>query len=125
GAGGGNMYGWNQHFFHGEHAGLGGGCAGCGHLHTNWLHGGWFHGHGCIGCGSHSLLHRGGFAGQDCSTCTAPTTAAPAGGGSKAELSTDPTTRLAGAGAPEDFAGYYADLPAIETQGVPTASSDR
>ena len=100
GGGGGGAYGWNPNLFHGKLGGLFHGGHGCGHcgFHANWLHGGWFRGHGCLGCGR--AKHFGG--GCDGCQADAGSTATP-----------DPVTRFAGAGSPQDSANYYAGLPSL------------
>jgi hypothetical protein len=117
--GNGGGHGWGHGgLFHGH-----GKCLGCG-LHAHFLHGGWFHGHACLHCGhgggwlaglkckscghGHLLGHKGG-----CSTCQANITTAafdPA--------KTDAVARYAGAGSPEEFTAFYAQLPSLQ----PTAA---
>jgi hypothetical protein len=95
------------HFGHGE-----GGCATCGGgLHATWLHGGWFHGSGgCPSCGHAGLLAghtgwlEGHIGGGHCSSCK---------GVAFNPETTDPTSRLAGAGNPLEFAGFYSNLPSL------------
>ena len=102
GYGGGHGHGHGG-YGHGDMAGRGGICTGGGlGWHSSWSGGGWFHGHGAkdIPCGS-------------CTGC-APTPFNPA--------STDPASRYAGAGAPENMAVFYAGLPAIQSTTVAPAT---
>ena len=107
GTGGGSGGHGHGGLFHGRCAG-----DGCGHFHKNWLHGGWFRGHGCLSCGSHGLFNGGLFGGHGCKSCGkvhadgCSTCTADAG-------TTDPLTRFAGAGSPKDYAGFYSALPSL------------
>ena len=111
GSGYGNGYGGG----HG-HGGLfhrgGDGCGHCGHFHAGWRDGGWFRGHGCVGCGSHSLFSGGLFGGHGCSSCGRAKSSC---GGCTADAGTtaDPATRFAGAGSPQEYAHFYAGLPTL------------
>jgi len=116
GGGGGKEFG---------HGGLKGGkCSGCGLFegwHCSWLHGGWFHGSHCWGCG-----HGGWLKGlKGCKSCGSGVTVSGGCASCKQAAfnpqTTDPVTRLAGAGNPADSAVFYAGLPALDPNAVSPA----
>ena len=99
-------------------------CSGCGlreGWHSSWLHGGWFSGSKCWGCGGGWLK---GLKGH-CKSCES---GVPVSGNCPScqaaafnPQTTDPLTRYAGAGNAGDSAVFYAGLPSLDPNGLTPA----